>query len=160
MRASVIDSEPSDPLHRTGASMPDIPPNIKEFNEITAVIFAELYRSHPKPATIETTRIAQILGHSPTDILPSGRSFQDMEVHTLHWLDAEGFISHMSGSMTASRCTLTARSLGGFKDVGSELAQVAEKGSSAEGKKQIAELMGEFFGSFTGSVIKSMSGPG
>jgi hypothetical protein len=65
--------------------MPEVPPNIAEFNEITAVILAELYKAHPKPTTIKTVRIAEILGHKPDEKLPSGHTFQDMEAHTLNW---------------------------------------------------------------------------
>jgi hypothetical protein len=135
----------------------ELPPNIKEFNEITAVILAELYKSHPKPATIETNRVAQILGKAPSDVLPSGRTFQDMEVHTLYWLAAEGFVTQMGGLTTAARCTLTARTLAGIKAAGPELAAAADQGSSEAGKQKLTELMGNFFGAFTGSVVKALA---
>ena len=136
----------------------ELPPNIKEFNEITATILAELYRSHPKPATIETGRVAQVLGVAPTDEMPSRRTFQDMEVHTLHWLAAEGFVTHMSGPITAARCTLTARTLAGIRAAGPEFAAAVDQGSSEAGKRKMAEAMGNFFGAFTGSVVKTLAG--
>jgi hypothetical protein len=138
-------------MSKTSGDKPEVPPNIKEFNEITAVILAELYRAHPKPATIETSRIADILGHKPGDKLPSGHTFQDMEVHTLNWLDQEG------GATTEARCALTAKTLGGFQTVGPKLAEAADQSSSETGKHKLAELMGDFFGAFTVSFTKSMA---
>jgi hypothetical protein len=41
-----------------------IPPNIKEFNEITGVILGEAYKSHPHPKTIDPSHVAQLLGVS------------------------------------------------------------------------------------------------
>jgi hypothetical protein len=64
--------------------------NINEFNEITAVILAECYKSHRKATAVHVGRIAQILGVSP--LTPSGWTFQDVCVHTISWLTVEDFI--------------------------------------------------------------------
>jgi len=66
------------------------PLNIKEFNEISAVILGEIYKSHPHPKLLDLTEIAKLLGMSPNDKLPSGQSFQGMFNHTVSWLGSEG----------------------------------------------------------------------
>jgi hypothetical protein len=136
-----------------------VPANIKEFDEITAVILGELYKSHPHPKTIDPAEIARLLGVSPDDKLPSGRTFTDMFFHTLMWLADEGFVNDLA-AIQPYRCRLTARTLGGMKgNRGSEMIDATNEGSSQAGKMRIAELMGEFWGTFTGAVVKSLSGP-
>jgi hypothetical protein len=135
-------------------------PNIQEFNEITAIILAELYKTHPHPATIDPAEVAKQLGVSPSDQMPSGKTFTDMFVHTLTWLANEGFVSR-HGSIAPYRSNLTARTLAGLKnDLGSQLVDATRNGSSHDGKVALAEMVGSFFGSFTGSIAKALSGAG
>ena len=54
------------------------PANIREFNEITGVIFAQLYATLPDLIDINPDTIARVLGHFPQDKLQSGRTFMAM----------------------------------------------------------------------------------
>jgi hypothetical protein len=65
---------------------PSLPPNIQEFNEITAVIFALLYVAHPTPKTLEPEEVAAILGIPVDGTMPSGRTFKDVFAQTVSWL--------------------------------------------------------------------------
>jgi hypothetical protein len=49
-----------------------LPSNIREFNEITAVIFGKLYESFPEPLMIDMNEAATRLGITVLDKLPSG----------------------------------------------------------------------------------------
>jgi hypothetical protein len=70
----------------------EIPSNIREFNEIAGVIFARLYQAFPVSLNLDRNWIAQSLGHQMSDKLPSGRPFNEVLIHTGHWLLTEGFI--------------------------------------------------------------------
>jgi hypothetical protein len=59
-----------------GPGAAELPPNIKEFNEITAVILAECYKSHPKATAVHVGRIAQMLGVSASDVMPQAGRFR------------------------------------------------------------------------------------
>jgi len=135
-----------------------VPENIKEFNEITAMILGEIYKSHPHPKTIDPAEIAKLLGVATSDKLPSGRTFNDMFSHTISWLARENFVNDLA-AILPHRCILTARTLAAMKaDLGPEFADATKEGSSESGKTKIAELMGTFFGAFTGSVVKAFGG--
>jgi hypothetical protein len=134
----------------------ELPSNIKEFNEIAAVVLAECYKSHPKGALVDVSTIARILGVPPLDVMPSGRTFQDVYVHTISWLAREDFVKDIG--LEPRRCVLTARSLGGIGTIGPVLSAASNQASSETGKRKIAELMGNFFGSFTGSIVKTIAG--
>ena len=54
------------------------PANIHEFNEITGVIFAQLYAAFPDLVDINADAVALALGHSLEDKLESGRTFAAM----------------------------------------------------------------------------------
>jgi hypothetical protein len=131
-------------------------PNIKEFNEITAVVLAECYKSHPKGALVDVGTIAGKLGVSPLDEMRSGRTFQDVHVHTISWLAREDFVKDIG--LEPRRCVLTARSLGGIGTIGPVLSAASNEASSETGKRKMVELIGNFFGSFTGSVVKTVAG--
>jgi hypothetical protein len=137
----------------------ELPPNIKEFREITGVVLSECYKSHPKPTSVHFSKIAQILSRSPSAVMPSGRTFQDICVDSISWLTREDLIKETTIAPDGSpQCNLTARSLGGIKAIGSDLSAVSDP-SSETGKREIAELMGNFFGAFTGSTVKTLAGP-
>ena len=63
-----------------------VPPNVKEFSEITAVIFYQLYASFPVDRDLNPDDVAGVLGVSISDILPSGRTFNIIFINTLGWL--------------------------------------------------------------------------
>ena len=83
-----------------------LPPNIQEFNEIVAVIFAQLYLSHPLEKTLDPTEIAKTIGVVST--LPSGRPFYEVFESTIRWLRREGYIN-AHGNDPRERATLTGR---------------------------------------------------
>jgi hypothetical protein len=139
-----------------------LPPNIKEFNEITAAILGEIYKTHPLPKTIDPAEIAKMLGHSLDDKLPSGRTFRDMFTHTLVWL-AEQDLINRNGALAPYRCHLTVRSFAGLRmGVGAELASMTsgDDASRSDAKMKMSELVGSFFGSFIGAAVKTFTGGG
>jgi len=73
-----------------------LPPNMQEFNEITAVIFGQLYIAFPVGEGIDIDRVAKVLGLADRrQQMPSGRPFNEVFVQTLGWLIAEGFVRSM-----------------------------------------------------------------
>jgi hypothetical protein len=143
----------------------ELPANIREFNEITGVIFAQLYAAFPDLLDIDPGTVAKALGHSVDDQLESGRSFGVALSLTAGWLSREGF-TRAFGAHPRSRVCLTTKGLAAMNAVpaklqppiGTQLAEAAKHGSSPEGRRKIAELAGTFLGSFTGSVTKSLGG--
>jgi hypothetical protein len=143
--------------------MVDLPPNVKEFNEITAVIFAQLYHSFPIQRGLDPIEVAKVLGISETAKLPSGRAFNEVFAHMLERLIREDFVDSY-GSYPREKCVLTTKAMSVMnvvppnlkKPMGSELGDATQDGSSAANKSKMAELIGEFFGSFTGSMWKSL----
>ena len=142
-----------------------LPPNVREFNEITGVIFAQLYAVFPALLDIDADAVAKALGHSIDDRLESGRTFGELLAYTAAWLALEGF-THPSGPHSRSRVCLTTKALAAINAVpeklnqslGSQLAEAAKQGSSKAGKLKLAELVGTLLGSFTGSAAKSFNG--
>jgi hypothetical protein len=64
------------PAHlRSFGTMAETPPNIDEFNQIAALVFAQLYREFPVVVDIDKRAIAKALGVSETSwdnyMLPS-----------------------------------------------------------------------------------------
>jgi hypothetical protein len=72
-----------------------MPDNIDEFNQIAALIFAQLYREFPVVVDVDRGAIAKALGVSEGDwgnhMLPSGRSFNDVLSGTIGWLKADNY---------------------------------------------------------------------
>jgi hypothetical protein len=141
----------------------ELPQNIKEFNEIVLVVFSQLYKEHPVEKTLDLAEIAAVIGVSPTDVLPSGRSFDKVFDSTMQWLRTQGF-THGNASYAHERATLTARGLAAMNALpqavgtmpsttGAVLVQ-AEQAASRGDRKQLVELAG----SFIGSIIKSALG--
>jgi hypothetical protein len=139
------------------------PANIREFNEITGVIFAQLYAAFPDLTDINADRVAQALGHSRQDQLESGRTFAAMLSLTAGWLASEGFI-HPFGDHALSRVCLTAKALAAMNvtleklsgSLGSQITDTVKEGPSEAGKRRLAELVGSLLGSFAGSVTKAL----
>lgn len=76
-------------------TMAETPPNINEFNQIAALVFAQLYRAFPVEVDIDGEAIAKALGvegNWGNHMLPSGRSFYDMLSGTIGWLMADNYI--------------------------------------------------------------------
>ena len=146
---------PTKQTHNEAIPTDATPANIKEFNEISGAILSVLYNSHPRPKKFDPSEIAQLIGVSYNDVLPSGQSFANTFGHTILWLGSEGVINLVS-TVAPFRATLAAKTFATLTaSVGSELADAAAKGSSQAGK--LAELAGNFFGAFTGSIFKALS---
>jgi hypothetical protein len=143
----------------------ELPPNVKEFNEITAVIFSMLYRSFPVARDLDQAEIAAVLGVAPLANLPSGRSFHYVFIGTLGLLLHENFV-HRYGNLHHERCVLSTKAMIAMnvtppqltQSFAEELSEATGNGSSDASKRKMAELMGNFFGSFDGSIWKSMGG--
>jgi hypothetical protein len=141
------------------------PANIREFNEITGVIFARLYAVFPDLVNLDAKDIAQTLGHSLQDTLESERTVAAVLSLTAGWLSAEGFTRHY-GSHALERVCLTTKALAAMNAVpeklgsslGLQLTEAAKQGKSEEGKRRLGELVGSFLGSFTGSGAKAIGG--
>jgi hypothetical protein len=73
------------------------PQNIQEFDQIAAVIFAQLYKAHPYEKTLDAASIAAVLSVSPDAIMPSGRRFDDVFESTIRWLHEQGFTNTYGG---------------------------------------------------------------
>lgn len=142
-----------------------LPANIREFNAITGVIFAQLYAVFPMIDDIDADVVARVLGHSLGDKLESGRTVGDVLAHTVGWLASEEFIRSF-GAHPRQRVLLTTKALAAMnaipekldRPIGSQIADAVKQGSSQEGKVKIAELVGTLFGSFAGSITKSIGG--
>jgi NAD(P)-dependent dehydrogenase (short-subunit alcohol dehydrogenase family) len=140
----------------------ELPPNIKEFSEITAVIFSLLYESFPVDRNLDPIEIAKALKISDINAnLPSGRSFNVVLIHTLGLLIREGFV-HSYGNIQRERCVLATKATAVMNVVPPQLKRPfatelnqAIQNSKDEGR--LAALMGDFFGSFAGSFWKSMA---
>jgi hypothetical protein len=137
-----------------------LPPNIKEFNQIIAVIFAQLYIVHPLPKTLEPDEVAEVLGVAPNATLPSGRPFNEVFAHTVVWLLHQGYI-FSNGHHPRDRDVLTDKALAAMNVVqpalgmtrGSELVDATKEAASEAGKGRIAELVGTVIGSIIKTVI-------
>src|SRR5436190_17767991 len=71
----------------------ELPPNMRDFNEITAVIFARLFNAFPIPGNLQADKIAVELGLADDQQqMPSGWLFKEIFASTLDWLIREGFV--------------------------------------------------------------------
>jgi hypothetical protein len=143
----------------------ELPPNIRDFNEITGVLFGRLYASFPNPKVIPPEAITQALGLEGTQSpMSSGQPFNAVLVHTIDWLNREEFIRDAVPPM--GKFVLTTKGMAAMNAVppslsrplGSELAEATEQASTEAGKRKISELIGELFGSALGSFTKNISG--
>jgi hypothetical protein len=148
--------------------MANEPPNIQEFNQIAVVVFAKLYIEHPFDKTLDVADIAQVIGVSPTEMLPSGHNFDKMFERTIRWLHEQDFINTY-GSNAREQATLTARGFAAMKvlppALGGTPPQVPTGSTGAalvEATKAASEgnrnRLFEYAGSFTYGIIKSASG--
>jgi len=142
-----------------------LPENIVEFNAIAGLAFAQLYKEFPARVDISREAIADAMGIS-SDLLPSGRSFSQILVFTLSWLQDEGYISPLNVATYASwqKLVLSEKGLRALnavppslgEPVGSHLRNLSDQPSEGPSRvSQIADAVGSFIGGFT----KSMSGP-
>jgi hypothetical protein len=130
-----------------------LPHNIQEFNEITAVVFSQLYISHPLPKTIEPDEVADTLGISRTGMMPSGRAFDDVFSNTVAWLVQQQYISRACLTDKAlSAMNVVPPSLGQSR--GSQLVDATKQARSENGRGKLVELVGTFFGSIFKTMIE------
>jgi hypothetical protein len=142
-----------------------LPPNIEEFNELIAVIFAQLYIAHPMPKTLEPAEVAEVLGRVPTATLPSGRTFNDVFAHTVGWLVHERYI-YPNGSHPRERAQLTDKALVAMNVVppqlnrsrGSVLVDVSNQGSADSRRGKFAELGSGIVSAVVEGITKGVLG--
>jgi hypothetical protein len=143
----------------------ELPPNMRDFNEITAVIFARLFNAFPIPWNLQRDKVAVELGLADIQQrMPSGWPFDTVFVSTLDWLMNEGFV-RSSGPLSEG-VVLTTKGMAALnivppslsRPLGSELAEATKEASTEGGKTRISQMMGDFWGSFIGSFTKSISG--
>jgi hypothetical protein len=144
----------------------ELPSNMRDFNEITAVIFARLFKAFPVPLTLNPDEIAGVLGLTDRQqVMPSGRAFYEVLNHTVQWLIKEDFV-RSQGHFPVERMVLTTKGMAALnivppslnRPLGSEIAEATKEASTEGGKTKIAELMSDFFGFLLGSFTKSISG--
>jgi hypothetical protein len=132
-----------------------LPPNIQEFNDICAVIFAQLYVSFPVPADLDPTQIAQILGTTVDQRMLTDRTLNEVFPHALAWLIHQRYVAS-NGPVPRLRTFLTDKALAamnvkppafGGATVGAQLVRVTKDAASEAAKLKMAELVGTFFGS-------------
>jgi hypothetical protein len=144
----------------------ELPPNLQEFNEITAVIFSQLYLTFPIPRAMHPEFAAHMLGlPDQRHEMSSARTFEKVFAQTLKWLVDEGFVRG-EGLVGIDGVVLTTKGLAAMnvvppslsRPLGSELADATEQASTEAGKRKLTELIGELFGSALGSFTKNISG--
>jgi hypothetical protein len=141
-----------------------VPLNIHEFNAITGLIFAQLYKAFPGVEDIDRVGIAKAIGVLGDDWsnykLPSGRSFSDVLGFTIGWLAAEEYIRSF-GAHPSQNVMLTTKGLAAMNAVpselteplGTELRKAVEEGSkSTLDLSRVGDLIGGFFGGLTKSI--------
>jgi hypothetical protein len=142
----------------------ELPPNMRDFNEITAVIFSKLFDAFPVARHINADEVAPVLGIADIrEQMPSGRLFKEVFAITLDWMINEGFVRSSGRSIdfvltTKGMAALNAVLPSLSQPLGSELAEVTKEASTEGGKTRISQMMGNFWGSFIGSFTKSISG--
>lgn len=140
--------------------MAETPPNINEFNQIAALVFAQLYRAFPVEVDIDGEAIAKALGvegNWGNHMLPSGRSFYDMLSGTIGWLMADNYTYGSSPSQSVRLTTKGLRVMNAVpsplkETVGTELRKATEKSSGAFDLSKLGDLIGGVIGGFTKSV--------
>jgi len=144
--------------------MPEMPPNIDDFNKIAALVFAQLYREFPVPVDINREVIAKALGVPEKDwgnfMLPSGRSFATMLNTTIGWLKADEYTMAFGNSDPSKSVILTTKGLRVLnavpsplkETVGTELRKATEANSGAFDLSKIGDLIGGAIGGFIKSV--------
>jgi hypothetical protein len=143
------------------ADQPAKPPeNIVEFNQITGLVFAQLYAEFPSPVTINRSAIANALGAQSSDWshrLPSGKTVGDQIAGTIGWLNNQHYITSF-GSHPAEYAVLTKEGLAALNavpqglsaTVGSSLVNAAS--DTQRDWSKIGDLVGGALGGFTKSI--------
>ena len=149
--------------------MAEIAPNIDEFNQIAALVFAQLYREFPVVVDIDQGAIAKAFGVSEgtwgNHMLPSGRSFNVVLSGTIGWLRVEGYIVGF-GAIPISSVVLTTKGLkamhavpsplkeiiGPVGTVGTELRNATETRSGVLDLSKLGDLIGGVLGGYTKSL--------
>jgi hypothetical protein len=138
----------------------NVPENIREFNTIVGAIFAELYPALPIWKTLAMSHVLAVFGSSDGIALERRRK---VFIHTVPWLIDEGYLRLGSASTAeAPRLCLAEKGLramnavpaGLDRSVGSELVETAK--DDVGGGRKIADIVGSFIGSATGSFAKSI----
>lgn len=138
--------------------MAELPDNIKEFNTIAGLFFAQLYKAFPNLINPNPESIALAMGIDKNSwrsyMLPSGNSFNAMQAMTIGWLGHMGYTKWF-GSSPSEQVLLSDKglaamnalpsALGGWS-VGSKLIEVAEQKESKRDLSQVGSLIGGIIG--------------
>jgi hypothetical protein len=139
--------------------MPKIQANIDDFNKVVGLVFAQLYQAFPTPIDIDRHAIARALGvpdgEWPTYMMPSGRSFNDVLLQTIGWLELEEYTK-----LWGARVVLSTKGLQAMnavpsplkQTVGTELQKAAGGSSGTYDWSRIGDLIGGIFGGYTKSM--------
>src|SRR5262249_1823738 len=128
----------------------ELPPNMQEFNEITAVIFSKLFDAFPVARKINPDEVAALLGLADLrQQMPSGRLFKEVFASTMDWLIREDFIRTI-GTLPSDGLVLQTKGVAALnaippslgRPLGSELADATNQASTEAGKRNIARLIG------------------
>lgn len=143
------------------ANQPEIPENIKEFNQIAGLIFAQLYTTFPVAIDIDLQAIANAIGVEGdlNRTLPSGRTAAQQIANTVVWLNDSGY-TYARGGSPSQRVTLAEKGLAALNAVpaglsatiGSSLVQAA----SGTGQKDLSPI-GSLIGGMLGGFISTAS---
>jgi hypothetical protein len=134
-----------------------MPPNMSEFNQLTAIIFTKLYIAFPLVGEIEGEEVARTLGLDSVDsTLPSGRKFDEVLRATFDWLANEGYIRGGPFNLTKTwRGQLTDK---GRKTMNVDVPTLGSAGnalvantrpdvvSTAQGRTVLVEVVKKIFG--------------
>jgi hypothetical protein len=137
------------------------PVNISEFNTITGLVFTQLYEQFPVAVDLDHTAIETAMGDAfstgSTNVLQSGRPFDEVFAHSVIWLSNEGYIrSEGPSGLFMKQVTLTTKGLAALNAVpqglsvtiGSTLATNA----SARNWSGVGDLIGGVIGGYTKSI--------
>src|SRR5690348_4049646 len=102
------------------SSLQPEPANIREFNQIAALVFAQLYQAFPDVVNIDQKAIAMAIGAPEQSWdahrMGAGRSAPAVISLAVGWLASEGYIRAFGGS-PGERVTLTTRGLAAMKAI-------------------------------------------
>jgi hypothetical protein len=137
------------------------PTNISEFNTITGLVFTQLYEQFPVAVDLDRAAIETAMGAAfssgSTNVLQSGRPFDEVFAYTLVWLSNEGYVrSRTPAGLFMKQVTLTTKGLAALNAVpqglsatiGSTLATNASAGNWSG----VGDLIGGLIGGFTKSI--------
>jgi hypothetical protein len=146
----------------TAPAVPE-PANIQEFNQIAALVFAQLYKAFPDLVNINRPAIAVAMGAEEQNwnsyVLASGRSAQAVISLTVGWLASEGYTKFF-GDHPADRVMLTTRGLAAMNAMPSGLGQTVGTAlvRATQGDAFDRSKIGDLIGGVIAGIAKQIGG--